>query len=465
MRKILTVLLLIFISVSPAMAEDKIKVTSVSGGDFEFDYQTEYLNINVVGLYPPPTDAPSWWDRLWGKKTSFGLMYIEYRKGDDEIKIPLFSYSAKSDDNYEFDTVGILESSIAYPIIKELPYSPSGDNNITLTDHYWEDPKKADLIRSIIGAANLLGGMDVSSVDKALNISTTVITLIEDLWPSNNQKNSITLSLIERNLKKNNVTFGYIRDDGDADPILTLGYGKRLGYFVGRSFSSALNEFHDEQLDVWRGSITEVDNNISSTGISPVVNQLNSFSSYLSTLPLNYADKVLLLANAIDSWAVNSVNGVVGANSQEYKLKMAHYRKLKNSDWELLDRLPNNLLENLEGATNCNTPHCKKLSSFVTQASAGFDVQNYVAPKASVNTSSNSQILARKDFVENVIFLNDVAWGNLSRVNGFDNRWVARYQKGALKIRVADISYFDNEIEIVILKVGEEYYIQSINII
>ena len=464
MSKVLTAFLLLLISSSPVMAEDKIKVTSVSGVDFEFDYQTEYLNIDVVGLYPPPTDTPSWWDHLWGKKTSFGLMYIEYRKGDDEVKIPLFSYSAKADDNYEFDTVGILESSIAYPVIKELPYSPSGDNNITLTVHYWEDPKKADLIKNIISAANLLGGMDASSVDKALNISTTVITLIEDLWPSKNQKSSITLSLIERNLEKNNVTFGYVRDDGGVDRVLTLGYGKRFGYFVGRSFSSALNEFHDEQLDVWRGAITEVDNNISTTGITPVVNQLNLFSSYLSTLPLNYADKVLLLANAIDSWAVNSVKGVVGTNSQEHKLKMAHYRKLKNSDWELLDRLPNNLLENLEGATNCNTAHCKKLSSFVSQASAGFDVQNYVVPKISVNTKSSSQKLARKDFVENVMFINDVAWENLSRVNGFDNRWVASYAKGALKVSVADINYFNNEVAIVILKVGEEYYIQSINI-
>ena len=93
-----------------------------------------------------------------------------------------------------------------------------------------------------------------SNVDKALNISTTVITLIEELWPSESQKSSITLSLIEGNLEKEEVTFGYIRDGG-ADPVLTLGYGKRQGYFVDRSFSSALNEFYDEQLDVWRGSI------------------------------------------------------------------------------------------------------------------------------------------------------------------------------------------------------------------
>ena len=391
-------------------------------------------------------------------------MYIEYKKGSDEVKIPLFSYSAKSGDNYEFDTVGILESSIAYPIIKWFHYSPTKDNNIKLTIHYWEDPKKADLIKNIINAAQLLGGMEASAVDKALNISTTVITLIEDLWPSKNQKNSITLSLIQRNFQKNKVTFGYLREDGSADAVLTLGYDKRLGYFVGKSFSAALNEFHDEQLDVWRGSITEVDNNISSTGIAPVINQLNSFSLYLSDLPLNYADKVLLLANAIDSWAINSVRGVTGNDGQLHKFKMTNYRKLKNADWEFLDRLPNNLLADLEGANKCNTSHCRKLSNFVSQASSGFEVESYIAPKVSVVVNGESNKLARKDFIEKVAFLNDVAWESLGRVIGSDNRWVANYSKGSLKVSINNVKYIENEIAIIILKVGEEYFIQSITI-
>jgi hypothetical protein len=462
MSKIFVICMMLLTSVL-VIAEEKIKVTSVSGVDFEFDYQTEYLNINVTRLYPPPAGSPSWWDRLWGKKTRFGLMYIEYGKEGGDVKIPLFSYSAKSADNYEFDSVGILENSIAYPIIRELPYSPSGNNNITLTVHYWEDPKKADLIKNVVSAANLLGGMDASNVDKALNISTTVITLIEELWPSESQKSSITLSLIEGNLEKEEVTFGYIRDGG-ADPVLTLGYGKRQGYFVDRSFSSALNEFYDEQLDVWRGSITEVDNNISTTGITPVVNQLNLFSDYLSTLPLNYADKVLLLANAIDSWAVNSVKGVTGSSGKVHKFKMAHYRKLKNSDWELIDRLPNNLLDGLDGAKNCNTPHCKKLSNFVSQASSGFNVEDYLAPKISIATVNGNKKIDRQVFLDSVVIVNDVAWERLRRVSGFDNRWVASYPAGALKISVGSDDYFDDQIELVILRVGDEYYVQALTV-
>nr|VFJ91058.1 MAG: hypothetical protein BECKLFY1418B_GA0070995_102329 [Candidatus Kentron sp. LFY] len=332
MKVSLLIMALFMVMPTQAWAEKQLKITEVSGSAFQFDYKKEYLDINIVALFPPPTNAPSWWDRLWGKETSFGLISVEYNKGTDKVKIPLFSYSAKSSSNYEIDSVGVLENAIVYPIIRRLAYFPSGKNDVKVTVHYWEDKKKADFIKSLINAAQLLGGMDASSVDKALDISTTVVSLIEKLWPTKNQKQSIKLSLLQGKINKNTVTFGYAYEDGSNDPVLTLGYAKKKGYFVDSTFGAGLNEYRNEQLDVWKGSISEVDNNVGVTGVGPVFNQLSLFSAYAYDLPLNYADKVLLVANAIENWAGNSVAGVTDEEGNIHRLKMTHYRKLKNSD-------------------------------------------------------------------------------------------------------------------------------------
>lgn len=465
MKRLIMIIVILVWGTNTALAIDALDVVSVSANQFTFDYLTEYLDVNVVGLDPPSASSPSWWDRLWGKKTDFGLIYIEFQKDGETRKIPLFSYSAKADNSYEIDKVGVLDSSIAYPVIQKIPYAPDNVPNLRLVIRYWEDPMQADLIKSIISAAHLLGGMETAAVDKALGISTTVVSLIEELWPSDDKKSSVTLSLIKQNIAKDAVTFGYPKNDGSShDAVITIGFGKKNGYFVGKSFNSALNDYSPDKLDVWRGSIIKLDNNLAATGINPLLNQLDDFSKYISTLPLNYADKVLLLANAIDSWATNSVNGVTDANGQKIKFTMAQYRRLRNSDWLLLDRLSNNVLEEITGWQNCKTPACRKLADFISKASVGLDVAAYIPPRVSINIGGSGINLSHEEFKSKVVFLNDTSWDNFSLAPGADNRWVADFEKGRLKIEIDSTAYKENSIKMTLLKAADNYYIQAIEI-
>nr|VFJ91056.1 MAG: hypothetical protein BECKLFY1418B_GA0070995_102328 [Candidatus Kentron sp. LFY] len=126
--------------------------------------------------------------------------------------------------------------------------------------------------------------------------------------------------------------------------------------------------------------------------------------------------------------------------------------------------LPNSLLQNLEGAENCNTAHCRKLSSFVSQASSGFDATSYLVPKVSLDINGDAIKISKKDFEEQVEFTNDPAWSSLKRVSYFSGKWVAKYGKSRLKLKIGGKTYGDNEVEIVILKVADAYFIQAIKI-
>ncbi|WP_135077342.1 hypothetical protein [Terasakiella sp. SH-1] len=479
MSKMIKLFLLIGVLFSlPAYAVEKINVTSQGTNDFNFNHKYEYLNINITSLSEPKTDAPSWWDRLWGRDAKYGLIYVEYIQGDNTVKIPLFMYSAKSSNNYDINNIATLKDKISFPLLRNYAYNPNTPPKLKLVVHYWENEAKADLIKKMIGATELFGGITAAKADEALGISTMLVDLIEDMWPSDNKKMETTFVLLPENINKDTITFGIPANNGKTvQPIMTVNFSKNKGYFVDKELNSALDEFKDNRLNVWKISLIEVDNNLSETGIQPLFNQLRAFSTYISDMPLVYADKVLLLARAIDNWATLGIQGVKDSQGNiTAQLSMAHYRKLDNSSWSLIESTPKRPLRKLKGIENCNTGHCREMSMFLSQSSMEEDITDYLPKKTKILTpeildDSGKVIVAKvdqkftpTDYQTAVSFNNDSSWTSLEPVPNSFNKWEAHFAKGKLKIAVNDINYSDHNVRIVMVKSKDKYVIQSITI-
>lgn len=461
--KIIICSLFLSIATSLTHAVDSLEVLNKSGGDFSFDPKIDYLDVNLVELTPENPGGPSFWDRVFGKKTKFGLIYAEFKQQEKMKKIPLFTYSAKSDDNYEIDNIAV-SSGVIFPLLERTPYDLDNAPKIKLVARYWEEEKKTDLIKELISAANLLGSMDTGKLDDALSISTTLVSLIEQLWPSTNQTSSTTLALVKSNTDKKKISFGY-----QGKKIITIGLDKKSGYFVNNSFNSALDEYRPEQYNVWRGAIVQIDQNLSQTGIQALINRLEAYSAYISTLPLNYADKVLIQAHSIQEWAPNAVNGeLTDNNGNKIHLSYAQYRRLDNSDWALLGRLTDNVLTTLNGAQNCKSSQCKAMADYLSKSSVELDVSNYLPPKITINENGNIINYSPEEFIKNFKINNDPGWDSFSPARGSSTKWVASFNKGTLAFSFNGLDYKKASIKITLIETSSDssikYYIQSIKI-
>jgi hypothetical protein len=440
-----------------------IFVIERSDSKFEFNYKKDYLDVNVEELIPLPTAAPSLWERLIGKKTKFGIVYAEIKNEDVSTKIPLFSYSAKSDNTYDVNTVSV-GNGVVFPIVKGIPYNPNNAPVIKIYVKYWEDKKNAELINSLISVAGLFSSIDPSSTSKTLDISTSIISLVEKLFPSDDEKSSITIPLIEENIDRKYVIFGF-----DKDPVIKIGFRKRKGFFVGESFNSALENFKPEQYEAWKGAIIQLDQNIDKTGLDALVERLYAYSTYISTLPLNYADKVLLQANSIQTWANNAVTGAkYDENGNVIHLSQATYRRLDNSDWPLLDELTDNVLTDLNGSGNCATPQCKSMADYLSKSAVELNVNKYLPPKISISIDGIIEKVSKDDFVNLVIIKNDPGWDAFSNVIGTSNRWEARFKEGKIGITIRDVDYAGAKVCFVMVKIVDEgrenFFIQSLEV-
>ncbi|GLX81010.1 hypothetical protein [Thalassotalea eurytherma] len=429
-----------------------------------FDPLTHYLNIHLASLTPQKPDTPTLWDRVWGKQTSFGLVYAEIQQDASTKKIPLFTYSTNDESKYEINSVAV-NKGILFPLASSIIYKDDDVPRIKLVVRYWEDKKQATLIKDLISSANLLGQMSAGSVDDAVEISTMLVSLLEKMWPSKDQTSSSLLILDKQNITNELIAFGY-----DGHELLTLKLSKTDGVFTNRSFNAALNSFKPSQLDSYKGAIEELDENIQQHGLSALRARLSEYSKYISTLKLNHSDKVLLLAQSIQNWAPNALQGLVNdSNGKPIHMSQVHYRRLDNSDWKLLDELTDNVLTDLKGSGNCSLDSCKVMANFLSAAAGELDVISYYLPKRiNLIIDGNRIDVHKKDFLTKVRIGNDPGWTRFSNVNGQDDKYYAIFDPGKLAITVDDKDYSNHNVRIDMfsIKINEHkhHYISSIEV-
>jgi hypothetical protein len=418
-----------------------------------FDPKLQYLNVSIAGLDPIIPDAPNLWERVTGTKTSHGLIYIEVASGAIVKKIPLLTYSLNSDKNYEVNSIS-AGSGITFTLLDNIVFDTSNPPRMKLVVRYWEDEDKLDLIKSMASAANMHGSMTAAEVDEVLAISSTFISLVEKMWPTDNQTKSIELTLSASNLKWNQIWFGY---ENSTTPILTLGLSVNKSYFSNKPFNSGLNEYKPQQLDVFRDTITQANDNLANAGLEPLYNSIKSYSSYVDSLELNYADKVLLLAHSIQNWAYEAVVGsIISDENEVMHLSFAKYRRLENADKILLDKLTDDVLTQLDGWKSCTTDHCINMAEFLSKIAVEKDINKYLPPSINILIDGAPQRMIKDDFLKGFKILSDPGWDQLSNIDGRDDKWIASFIDKRLYIQIKKDLYRDHDVLITMSKIKKD---------
>jgi hypothetical protein len=440
-------------------AQDLV-IKEVSNSDFNFDEKSQYLHISLSSLNSPKPDAPKWWDKLLGKETNYGLAYIEITVGAQSHSIPIFNYKKSSGNRYDFDSVGVLDGTVGYPIARWIVFKEDAPPKLRVVVKSWEDSKDAEAVSQIINAAALFGGMEASMVEKALNIGDTVVKLINLIWPDKDETNSISVNLFKENLKNQFITLELKSSPFLKEEILTLKLTAGTGRFVNKSFQSALNDYSTEEIAVWREAIIEADQNVAMTGKETLIAQIDKFSKYVSSLNLTYVDKVILLGGAIYNWAQKSVGGV-SHDGNHIQFTMSDYRRLWAADWLVLKEYT---AYKFAGDHKCNTDACREMATFLSKAAKG-DIEaisRFIPQRISFVENGITERFNKEDFLKEFDLYNDSPFKmNPKSVN----TWEFEFIEGSLEFRLKDVTYSGKLIRIELTKDDQNFYITRIVIV
>ena len=439
-------------------AQDLV-IKKVSNSDFTFDEKSQYLHISLSSLNSPKPGSPKWWDKLLGKKTNYVLAYIEIIVGAQSHNIPIFTYKKSSSKSYEFDSVGVLDGEVGYPLSRWIVYKEDEPPKLKIVVKSWEDKKDAEAVSQIINAATLFGGIEASMVEKALNIGDTVVQLINMIWPDKDKTNSISVAFVKKNM--NQFIILELKDsDSLKEEILTLELTAGTGRFVGKSFHSALNEYSTDQILVWRETINEADQNVAKTGKERLIAQMDKFSKYVSSLNLTYVDKVILLGGAIDQWAQKAVGGV-SHEGKHIQFTMSDYRRLWGADWSVLEKYTD---YKFAGDHKCNSDACREMATFLAKAAKGDieGISRFIPQRISFVENGVTKRIKKEDFLKDFDLYNDASF-DMDPISV--NTWAFEFTKGSLGFGLKDVSYSGKVIRIELTIDDKTFHVTRIVIV
>lgn len=460
MRLLMCLLIGIVVIQSHIVFAQDLVIKKVSNSDFTFDEKSQYLHISLSSLNSPKPDSPKWWDKLLGKETNYGLAYIEITIGAKSQNIPIFTYKKTSSNNYDFDSVGVLDDTIGYPLSRWTVYKEDEPPKLKIVVKSWEDKKDAEAVSQIIGAAALFGGIETSMVEKALNIGDTVVKLINMIWPDKDETNSISVALVKENLSSQFITLE-LKDSGSfKEEIFTLKLTAVTGRFVDKSFPSALNEYSTEQILVWREAIIEADQNIAKTGKRTLIAQIDKFSKYVSSLNLTYDDKIILLGGAIYNWAQRAVGGV-SHEGKHIQFTMSDYRRLWTADWAVLKKYT---VYQFAGDHRCSTDACREMATFLSKAAKGDieGISSFIPQRISFVEKGVTKRIKKEDFIKDFDLYNDASF----KMNPISvNTWEFEFSEGSLGFALKDVPYSGKIIRIELTRDDKDFFVTRIVIL
>ncbi|MCD4683720.1 MAG: hypothetical protein K8R86_10595 [Bacteroidales bacterium] len=453
---VFTLLILLYCS---CLSAKELVIDNTSGKNLNFDSKYQYLNISLADLSAPIPESPGWWDKLLGKQTNYGLAYVEISGVIKSHKIPLFTYSRISKNNYDFNSVAVKDQKVLYPLLRWAVYNNDNPPTIKIVVKSWEDKKNAETVKKIIDAAALFGGIEATAIEKTLSMGDIAVELINRIWPDKNETNTISLSLVKDNLNKQFITLKFIDNDQNSEEVMKLKISLSDGHFVGKTFQSSIDDFSTSELLVWREAILSADSNLEKTGKTTLLAQLNKFSNYISSLNLTWVDKVLLLGGAIDTWAHNAVSGA-NYNEEFIQFNMADYRRLSSSDWPILNKYSRYYFV---GDNKCHTDACRNMATFLARASIG-DKDGFaknIGHRVLIVVNGKTTAITKSDFVDQFILYGD---------SGFKIKkyaiatWLFNFEAGALDFKLGDNEYIGKKVIISLVQLDSSFFVSKIKV-
>lgn len=465
MNKVLTFLIISFFGT--AAVSQELLIESVGGKNLSFEKNKHYLNIDISQLKNEVPASTKWLARLFGKKANLIMSYIEIGQGTKVKKVPIFKYRKTKDDNYTFETIGVLKDEFTYPLVEWLPYDENNPPTVKLYVRSWSDKDETAAVEQILNGAKILGGLSATKAVEAIEIGNTIINLINTLWPPKDKNNELTLSFNEANLKKSDIALNFKSIDSEIDPIMTLKIRLTEARFIEPGFAKNVSTLGIPEIEIWRKSIQNADAQISKTGLVGIISQLDNFAQYVENLDLVFVDKVLLVAGTISEWAGNAVEGYTDEDGNKVSYKMTHYRKLPVADWTIANRY-SDYLRDVVGNDYCETDPCKAMASILTKIfvldrkDLESSLTSYVASNITLDIDGSGTRVARADFLSKLVLLNDS--GFQMKPAGLD-KWNFNFNNGSLKFEFDGQKYENSDVQITILKNDANYLLSSFKII
>jgi hypothetical protein len=413
---------------------EPLKIINSSDDSFEFDSRKNYLNIDITRINIDKHNIPSGLDKLLGSKATYGIIYLEIEYNAKKNRIPVYSYTVKSRTDYSISSLGVSET-ISYPVMNDILIKNISPPKIKLHVRFWKDKASVKSIKDLFNLSGA-GLVDAGFFNIALG-------LVEELWPAQDQSATVDLVLNEKNIKINKtIDYGI----GNTK-LLTIRLTSSPPHFEKKIETEAINDLGLKDLISYSHRIKAADSALLIQGVSPLIQELKEYSSYISTLNLNYSDKVLLLARSIEQWAPNALIGKIDAQNKRVQLTYEQYLGLWNADLETLKEFDNRVLDNLGGKRPCDSAPCNRLRNFLVTSYSGMPIEEFLLPTVRVYAKGAFNSYTKSD-IEFLVHTN-AEYDNFKRSNSTNNQWEAEFDAGKLPLNFNGSEYMNEKITLI----------------
>jgi len=440
-----------------------------SGSNLSFNKNDNYLSLYLTNLSPQEVGETKLWERIFGVKANYGLVYLTVEEGGDTRTVPLYSIEKTDVDVYDVKGVGAnAASGWKYPIILNHAYDAKTPLKIQVNMHYWTTDKNINVARTLIESSGILNMLQVADTgSNVLNVADSIVGLISTLWPSTNNKKTSTISFDEVNLNKDTLQIKRPDNNGQEQPFITLSLAATDRHVSDDSFGSFVDDNFEPELKRWTSMISTADTAAAISGsIETVVSLVEGMSFYIAGKPWLFADKVAFTANAIRKWAPNSTSGVGAPGGETTRYRIGQFNKLLTGDWGTLRRVSS---ITFAGAEGCETDECIATATFIQTSMIGSQsrakaADDFLADNVVLSVHGNKKNLSIQDFKSGkFIFMSS---GYLDKQKAGPISWIMKFNKerGGLSFKYDGQSFFDQTVHIHIAKVGARYVISRIDI-
>jgi hypothetical protein len=430
--------------ISSGVFAAKLELGSQSGELFSYNNEKEYASINLKDLNLPSiedTDSKlaKFFKKLFIDRKKYGVAYIEVTpEFGDKQKTILFTYERASKDRYKYKYIG-AKGNITYPISREFIYTDPVSIDIIIKE--WEDENASSAVKTILdaaGSSNLAIGNE-----SVLSNITLMLDLVESLFPADSTVEALSLKL-----NKNDVKNSDIQVLGDGSEFFKLSLSANESFFKDYDTNKGLQRARIENSDAWKQVISNADKNLSSDGKAPLIAVVQSFSDFISNLPINRDDQALLTACAINDWADEAVKGNIVFEGESAQFTAHDYSQLPTSNLSLVRKSRCDFK-----GVNCNTSNCLSMSDFINKSSRSSSrkaaSELYIDGELTITFSDSELTLTAEDYIS--LF-------RISRAAYFDteptgpNSWSYHFAENTLDMRVKGKRYKPYKIRIDLVK-------------
>ncbi|OZG71577.1 hypothetical protein BTA51_20050 [Hahella sp. CCB-MM4] len=438
----LSIIIVMIMSINVSAA--KLSIGNQSGEPFLYDQGKDYVTISLKDLNLPSINERGsklfeFLKELFLDRKKYGVAYIQVTpEFGEKQKTVIFTYERDDDERYKFRYVG-ANNGVTYLISS--PFIYGGPVSIDVVLKEWEDEVASSAVKTILSATE--SSPLAVEYQNILSNVTLLLDLVEALFPPDSTEEALSLKLNPADIKKKDIQISGEGADFFKITLTTIG-----SFFMDFDTENGLRRAHIENIDAWKQVLNNADKNLSSDGKEPLVAVVQSFSDYVSTLPINRNDKAILTACAINDWADNAVNGNTSFEDEKVQFTAHDYSKLPTSNLELV----RNSRCDFSGV-NCNSSNCLAMSDFINKSSRSsarrIASKLYLDGELTITLSDSEIVLTPDEYISSFRIIRP-AFFQIEPTG--PNSWSYYFQKGSLDVRINGDRYMPYDIRIDLVK-------------